>query len=405
MISRMYFKCLSCDSKMIIRVQISHGLRQQLNFKCPCCESDSKLVLLLDNPPTVIISYNELDNIEELNEIISNDEDAYVLTLSTDFTIPEGSQNKEFYSPFLYRMDEILIDAFGENYPTAKIRGVGGVANIEELWRDLHRAYKFNKNKKIQERDKIINGEELSEVIFNFMHKYIGEERFFSQIENLGEFVRSIVKVNPFEFERLVKEQIIPKLDTRIESYIEIIDSFFDNYQDFKQMALQSRLSVETHKDIKVSSVNFKKIKMFYGEAFEVLGSSIDIIGLLNNIKKHNKYDKFSKETFSLQKYLTSDKASKMNCFQDNIELYGLFSKEFDNKLRNATHHKWLKFNDSTQKISYPSSGSGGSQINISYTEYLLKCNNILINIMFLFAIELIILTRFNFKLNAIEHN
>ena len=71
-------------------------------------------------------------------------------------------------------------------------------------------------------------------------------------------------------------------MSTDPNAYMEVFDTFFSNYQEFKQMNLQARLEVETFKDSKVSSVNFRRTKMIYGEVFEVLGSNINTVAFLN---------------------------------------------------------------------------------------------------------------------------
>ncbi|MDC4382248.1 hypothetical protein OHV39_17135, partial [Acinetobacter baumannii] len=98
--------------------------------------------------------------------------------------------------------------------------------------------------------------------------------------------------------------------------------------------------------------------------------------------------------------YLTADKAGKMKCFEENISIFNIFGKEYDIKLRNATHHKWLKYNESSQIITYPASGSSSEKISLSYTEYLLKTNNIIISLMLLLSFELSIVVNFGFRLN-----
>ncbi|WP_445345972.1 hypothetical protein [Acinetobacter bohemicus] len=400
MISRIYFKCLTCDGFITTRTQISHGLKQKLNFLCPHCGTDSKLVLLLDEPPIVKISFNELENLEYIDMADVEEDKSIVVNLSIDFTVPDEKSNKELYSPFIYQMTEILKDAFGENYSPEKIDGVMGTSNIEELWKDLYKAYKFNTKGNLVQRDKIIRSEELSELIFRFIGFFIGNDRLEREIKKLVIFVKKdVIQKNKSEFDRLLDEYMLPKQIEKIDSYMEIFDTFFSNYQDFKQMNLQARLGVETFKNSKVSSVNFKRTKMFYGEAFEVLGSHINPIAFINNIYNLRRYDEFKSERLT-KNYLTSDKGGKIQCLEDNEILFNIFCKEYDNKLRNATHHKWLKYDEARQIISYPSSGSSSEIIKLSYTEYLLKSNNIIISLMFLLSFELCILFNLGFRIN-----
>lgn len=400
MISRIYFKCLTCDGFIITRTQISHGLKQELNFTCPHCEADSKLVLLLDNPPMVNISFNELENLIYVEMEDCNEEESLVVNLSTDFTVPDEVRNQELYSPFLYQMTEIHKDAFGENFSSEKIDGVMGVSNIEMLWKDLYKAYKFNMKGNLVQRDKIIQGQELTELIFRFIGMFIGSERLTRDMDILGNFSRSILQKNKSEFHRFAKDKLLSKLEEKINDYMEIFDTFFSNYQEFKQMNLQARLEVETFKNSKVSSTNFKRTKMIYGEVFEILGSNINTIAFLNNIENQRKYDEFQSEKLTCQKYITSDKAGKMRCFEENTNIFNIFGREYDSKLRNASHHKWLKYNESTQLITYPISGSSSEKITLSYTEYLLKTNNIIMALMILLSFELGIAFNLGFRLN-----
>ena len=189
-------------------------------------------------------------------------------------------------------------------------------------------------------------------------------------------------------------------MSTDPNAYMEVFDTFFSNYQEFKQMNLQARLEVETFKDSKVSSVNFRRTKMIYGEVFEVLGSNINTVAFLNNIDNLREYDVFQSEKLTYQRYLTSDKAGKMKCFEGNISIFNIFGREYDSKLRNATHHKWLKYNDSSQVVTYPISGASSEKTTLFYAEYLLKTNNIIISLMLLLSLELVIAFNLGFRLN-----
>ena len=400
MISRIYFKCLTCNEFIITRTQISHGLKQELNFSCPHCETDSRLVLLLDEPPNVKVSFNELENLEYIDKSYVDQHLAKVVNLSTDFTVPDEKSNTELYSPFLYQMREILEDAFGKSFSPEKIDGVMGVSNIEELWKDLYKAYKFNIKDNLVQRDKITNGQELTELIFRFIGMFIGSSRLERDIDILGSFSKRILQKNKQEFHRLMQDQLLPNLVEKINAYMEVFDTFFSNYQEFKQMNLQARLEVETFKNSKVSSVNFRRTKMIYGEVFEVLGSNINTVAFLNNIDNLREYDVFQSEKLTYQRYLTSDKAGKMKCFEGNISIFNIFGREYDSKLRNATHHKWLKYNDSSQVITYPISGASSEKTTLFYAEYLLKTNNIIISLMLLLSLELVIAFNLGFRLN-----
>lgn len=89
-----------------------------------------------------------------------------------------------------------------------------------------------------------------------------------------------------------------------------------------------------------------------------------------------------------------------MKCFEGNISIFNIFGREYDSKLRNATHHKWLKYNDSSQVVTYPISGASSEKTTLFYAEYLLKTNNIIISLMLLLSLELVIAFNLGFRLN-----
>jgi hypothetical protein len=113
-------------------------------------------------------------------------------------------------------MREILEDAFGKSFSPEKIDGVMGVSNIEELWKDLYKAYKFNIKDNLVQRDKITNGQELTELIFRFIGMFIGSSRLERDIDILGSFSKRILQKNKQEFHRLMQDQLLPNLVEKI---------------------------------------------------------------------------------------------------------------------------------------------------------------------------------------------
>ena len=108
---------------------------------------------------------------------------------------------------------------------------------------------------------------------------------------------------------------------------------------------------------------------MFYGNAFEVLGSHLDVPAALNNIINCRPFDQMS--AMDLKQFRTINKANRTNCFANNVELSWLVS-EYDSSVRNASHHRWFKLDDTRRKISYRSGGTGALQ-HMTYAEYLMR--------------------------------
>ncbi len=126
---------------------------------------------------------------------------------------------------------------------------------------------------------------------------------------------------------------------------------------------------------------------MFYGNAFEILTSNITVLACLNNILKGRAFDTFNQ--MDLEKYLTINKANRANTFKDTKEFYQ-FTKGLDSTLRYSSHHASMKYNKRKRIITYRSGGTGSVK-TISYTDYLVKCNEAFISAVALLMLELII--------------
>ena len=140
-------------------------------------------------------------------------------------------------------------------------------------------------------------------------------------------------------------------------------------------------------KDYIASSNNFKQTKMFFGNAYEHLTSNLAILACYNNIASGRPFDKFN--TMDLKKYMTINKANRANPFKD-VKPFYRFADCLDSSLRNASHHGSVRFNKKKKKINYRSGGTGAEK-HMLYTEYLMKCNNLLFSLSALLMIELLL--------------
>ena len=90
-------------------------------------------------------------------------------------------------------------------------------------------------------------------------------------------------------------------------------------------------------------------------------------------------YERFA--TWTLDGYCSSNKASRTNPFKDQAEFAEVIEKCYDNKLRNASHHRRIQY-DSTEGIVYywPKSGvaSKHSAESITIWHYLNLCYDII---------------------------
>jgi hypothetical protein len=139
----------------------------------------------------------------------------------------------------------------------------------------------------------------------------------------------------------------------------------------------------------KATSQGFETVKMSYGNLFESFTSLIELPVLLNNILHGRDHDKFAQLT--LEDYRRLDKSGRCNPLTSTPALFAL-CEEADNQLRNASHHGGVKFEPSTQMISYRAGkGGSGDEHSMAYAEYLSRCVRIFLQILTLLRIELIL--------------
>lgn len=207
-------------------------------------------------------------------------------------------------------------------------------------------------------------------------------------LDSLLESLKEASNTNPTEYAKLAFHINNDLKTERFQSYFEIISDYFKSYGEFSQTLVYVRHNIDLPPDAVATSSDFDKTKMFYGNAFELLGSHLDIPAALNNIIAGRSYDQM--KSMDLKQYRTINKANKTGCFTANSNFRGLI-KEYDSIVRNASHHRWFRFNDSRTMITYRSGGKGAMH-NMSYAEYLTRCNRLTIQIMLLCCLELLIL-------------
>jgi len=124
------------------------------------------------------------------------------------------------------------------------------------------------------------------------------------------------------------------------------------------------------------STVNWEKIKMIYGDYFEIYGDLLIVPSLLNNLLLRNDMRKFNSANFNLDKYIDSDKSGRTENFKSNSKLIGL-SEFYDSGIRNGTHHKASTFDKTTQLITFKTGKGGRGKKEMTLVEYVEYCNEI----------------------------
>lgn len=394
MISRTWIKCLACSKPITARIQVGHELEQAVSFPCPHCGTLVQLTLILDEPPRVKIRWGE--------NAKPGKEEGAIINIGAGFTIPQDKLHKDLYFPSFDaprpNVEEYDIP-HGLPGPILMDTSValGTLPHAERNWRLLERGLRFNRTGQQDNLNSQLDKfwgtprtaeKNLENALYNFFLRFL-DPNGQKWLAPLGKTLQAANSVNTHEHSRFVVHYDSDLKHEHFESYSEIISEYFRAYGEFDQTLVYARCELVLPPDAVATSSDFEKTRMFYGNAFEVLGSHLDVPAALNNIISGRPFDQMN--AMDLKQFRTISKANRTNCFANNAELSWLVA-EYDSVVRNASHHRWFKLDDTRRKISYRSGGTGAVH-KMSYAEYLMRCNRLVIQIMMLACLELVLLS------------
>lgn len=396
MVIRYYIKCTTCDAPHTLRISVGHNTSQDHIFQCVKCDEEIQIQMKVDfQTPTTKLIY--IENCEK------GDKEGSIINLNPELPIPKEQLHQDGVFPWMHFVhnhfplkDKPATLEIGQKKFQDMHLALGGNFAITDAWAQLKKAWSLHINQKtdleiifLEKYQKITGYKDdlkLDQVLFNFSGALIspGKSHLF---ENAAEKIGNLFKDHPQEF---VKFRNFYKNKLHLDhtgKYLEIFSNYFKNFTEYNQVLLYSKNSRQVDESFHVSSKNFKRTKMFYGDAFEVITSSFTVLACLNNILKGRPYDEFKK--MNLAKYTTIDKANRANPFKDT-DCFSIFSECIESTIRNASHHQSMKINKKGI-IQYRSQGSSTWK-KIPYIKYLYMCNEIMLNICALQMLELLII-------------
>lgn len=408
MIVRGALKCEVCDQSHIVRIGMGQEERQRHRFRCRGCDEPIEVGLDVDySAVSARIYYGE--NAAETHE---HSEGAVIVNLDASFPIPADQQGKDGVFPRIYFQQKMVERAISRR----EAKGLPGLpfAAVDDYaealsprpdfaaeWTELRRVWGWIEAKNMQlASDHLLKASEgryshdplkgqdvaakANDWLWRFLSK-VSQPEYEESFENV---VGALNEAETSEVHRMMKEYYDPRVTQRANIYNSILKEFFRNYDEFSQVLLFVRTGLDIDFEIESTS-NFEEVNMFYGNAYEALGSLVDIIALINNVMSGRKFDVF--ERLKLDEYMLLDKPARFGPFGKN-EKFSVFLSEIDNGLRNASHHRRLKYNRRKNKISFRKGKAGkGDLVEVGYGSYLERCCRIFCVIVVLLRVEIIL--------------
>ena len=366
MIVRSYYACSTCEQAHVVRVGLGQEDYAEHRFPCVSC-AEILIIAMRAEQATGAYAYTEpVENATALEDA----EGAPIVNLDANFLVPEDQRHTDLSIFRMQQMQKMGRALEKSNTPTSPIssspvfphRRIG----IEAQWKLLKKAWSLKKNGRLKlSARKVESGtqqiypldplESLTDWIFRFC-LFSGGQLNNQLWKSCIDLVKPLLAGSELDSFSSHYQGIRLR---RENDYFELIKSFFLAYSEFGQVWYQMQLGIPVEEGEQAGSTGFDQVRMFYGTAFEMFASHVDILAMINNVLVGRQFDTF--ESMDLEKYLTLDKSSRFNPFAANIS-FSAICTERDNQLRNASHHNGMTFDPHSQIITYRA-GKGGQGI------------------------------------------
>ena len=378
MVSRISIKCDTCNFLITLRIAIMGNPHPVYTFTCPNCKEEIQYELFIDNKRHSII-----DNCKK--NCSHSEQEGTIINLMGEAAYNVDSRNDPLFFPMY---------SFLQNFGQITIISIKQQEQLINNWKNLRTAWALELNNKTIISKEFRNkynyffdpdiDNDLDSQIYDFSHFFVNKTRN-DAIVKIYESLSNIYKTDSDKLQKFLifSHQQYTKISRK---FLGIYNQYMENYDTFFPIMCFLIKDLPIEETIISSSFNFESIKKFYGDCFEYLAFAYPIIAGINNLIEKREYDQFKEMT--MEKYLLIDKANKANCFKDN-PLLSFLCVEYDNTIRNSSHHGSFCLNDQQSKILMEY-GKPLHSKEIDFSEYNLKCNEIFleiieVNIIFLF--------------------
>jgi len=391
MVIRENFKCTICNKIYTFRTSVGHQRENYFTVRCSDCGQPLTIKLNVDQE-------NVRAWIEPVENIANSEDGGQFVNIHPDLLIPTDQLHSEDYSVLDHmRLIGESCESFINRYCPGKFKdfyksfSYGRDLPDDYLKRktiyDLVQSGRDDLALERQKDIKRICTQIFSEYyeINNLIDLAIGllQPKPFDRFWNLKKFYRKVSKkYNIKSAAKFIRSRDKEHLD----KFILALKTFFDGYHEFSKVSLYVRAGIPIPDATTSASTCFDEIKKIYGDGFEIIMDLAITPAIFNNLYMGRNYDQFEK--MDLDKYITIDKAGKMNCFNNNPSIVYL-ADHINSQIRNASHHNNISmdFNLGRDQIIYKS-GRPAKEYKIDYAKYLELTVKLYFDIFALYAAE-----------------
>lgn len=388
-----FVSCDECGTVHRVRIGIGTEPVQAHRFACAVCKQEMG----------VVVEFGEGVSFGPNATVSEPVDDAPTINLHASFVFPKGARDDprafasiEFSRQLLvaakerggYNLEAQLAQLRKNQRP--KPRPTEEWEQLRWTWSLTHAGQADLAEKRFQKFLKLCAydppPEDLPDWLFQFAAKLSGPH-FETVFEALFEQLR-IAKDKP-DFPRFLEYYGTKMSAPNGRRYFELCVAYFKAFPEFSQVHHLVTAGLEIGDDNAAGSMDYDTTRMFYGNTFEVLGGHVSILTMLNNLIEDRPFDQL--RSLTLAEYLRTDKAGRCRAFAEN-PAFAAITTEFDNQVRNASHHGEMTFDRDTGLVKYRSGKGGQGELNaMSYARYLARCVTLFMQALVLLRLELAI--------------
>lgn len=394
MIVRHRITCDTCGHAHTLRIQVGHERYQEHTFQCCGCQEQIVIGMNCDQE-NGSIEITERDNCKP------GSREGSIINLSSEFPVRKEDLHRDLVFPVLEHVKAFIESAENKGlvFPTFSSPEDAhewclNNKTVNELWPTVKKGWSLTANgrhdlalKKFAEyRPEFDEPLDLQYILFDFCREILAPAKY-ALFEDAAQKFKHVAQTEAQRFQSFRNHYRKEMRKANLDRYFETFKEYFSCFTDFSQTLAHMQMDLPIPSDYEVTSSNFTKTKLFYGNAYETLTRNVTVLACINNIDNGRNYDTF--QSMDLKKYLTINKANRCNPFKDTPE-FRRIGLCLESTIRNASHHGSMKLINSGRSIEYQSGGTGARR-TMSYINYINQCNNVMMSCCALLSLELLL--------------